>query len=105
MADNETAITDGQVRSPPALPPSGTHLNPLVGTVGLQIGTGENAQHAIVYNTIRWSFVAAGALSVAILAYSLLNHLPLPAGELRDIWAVFVPLITLALGYIFGKAK
>lgn len=109
MADSAPLPTpipiQGELHSPPALPAPSTHLTPVVGTVSLQIGTGENAQHAIVYRTILWSFIAGGVLSVATFIHAVFSGQQTPLTAVRDVWAIFAPLITLALGYLFGKGK
>lgn len=109
MADSAQTVTpipiQGELHSPPALPAPSTQLTPVVGTVSLQIGTGENAQHAIVYRTILWSFIAGGVLSSATVGFSIFKGEQPPLVAVRDIWAIFAPLITLALGYLFGKGK
>ena len=79
----------------------------LHGTIANTIGTGENARTALVYIVVRWSLIIATILSIlGILNCWLFREkekIPNITEDLRIIWAIFVPLITLALGYIFGK--
>ena len=77
-------------------------IGPIAGIVTHQIGSGDNAQNAIIYRTIMWCFITGGALSAAF-AHFLLKESTSHMSEVKDLWSIFVPLITLALGYIFGK--
>jgi hypothetical protein len=95
----------GELHTPSLAQPSGAQLTPIAGTVTHQIGTGDNAQNAIVYRTILWSFVAGGIFSLAAFGHAVLKSSPSPLSEIKDVWAIFAPLITLALGYLFGKGK
>ena len=94
----------GVLQAPTINPPPG-QLAPIPGVVTQQIGSGDHAQNAIVYRTILWSFSAGGLLSAAAFAHALLKGTASPLGEVKDVWSIFAPLITLALGYLFGKGK
>ena len=80
-------------------------ISPSWGSVATLIGVGENAQNAIVYKTISWCFVSAGLLSVAAVCYAFYKGVEKPMESVKDVWAIFSPIITLALGYIFGRGK
>jgi hypothetical protein len=95
----------GELHTPQLTQPSGTHLNHIAGVVTYQIGTGDNAQNAIVYRTILWSFLAGGIFSAAAFILAVVKSSPSPLAEIKDVWSIFAPLITLALGYTFGKSK
>ncbi|WP_152606481.1 hypothetical protein [Aquabacterium sp. NJ1] len=75
------------------------------GTLTQQIGSGEHAQNSIVYRTILWSFIAGGALSVAVVVIALAKGGSTALADIKDVWSVFAPIITLSLGYLFGKSK
>jgi len=75
------------------------------GAVAQQIGSGENAHNAIVYKTILWCFIAGGALSAAAFAHAWYKDSATPMNGVKDVWAIFAPMVTLALGYMFGKGK
>ena len=94
----------GELHTPALQPPQGSLL-PIVGAVTQQIGSGEHAQNSIVYRTILWSFIGGGLLSAASISISLYAGKPSPMGEIKELWSIFVPLITLALGYLFGKGR
>ncbi|OXI61766.1 hypothetical protein CFB47_00025 [Burkholderia sp. AU27893] len=70
-----------------------------------QIGSGEHAQNSIVYRTILWSFIGGGLLSVAAVVIALRDGSENPMSQIKDVWSIFAPLITLALGYVFGKGR
>jgi len=76
-----------------------------LGTLTEKMGTGENAKNSIVWMTITWSFSIATALSLLffslVVCYKDFAYLE----SIKSVWAMFLPLITLALGYAFGKSK
>lgn len=76
-----------------------------LGTLAEIMGTGENAKNSIVWMTITWSFAIATALSLLffslVVCYKDFSYLE----SIKSIWSMFIPLITLALGYAFGKSK
>jgi hypothetical protein len=80
------------------------------GRVHDEIGAGEEAKSGIVWKSIQYSFWIGTAFSFATILFFIFsfanNHHPLlsfPLDEIKGIWAIFIPIITLALGYIFGK--
>lgn len=95
---------DGELRIPSPQLPQGSFA-PIAGAVAKQIGSGEHAQNSIVYKTISWSFIAGGLLSLASIGIAIYQDKPNPLNEVKEVWSIFVPMITLALGYVFGKGK
>lgn len=87
---------------------SGLHVDKeLAGKITSIIGTGGNAKDSIVWMTITWSFYIAAGISLILFFRSFFC---VSAGEnlldaIIKIWSVFVPIITLALGYAFGKGS
>jgi hypothetical protein len=75
------------------------------GRITETIGTGENAKNSIVWMTITWSFFIASVLSLLffalVVAEKNFNYLE----NIKSVWSIFIPIITLALGYAFGKSK
>ena len=73
------------------------------------IGRGEDARNSFVYITIKWAFISGCIITVLIV----LNHwffrkeetIPDFASDIQLVWDIVVPLITLALGYAFGKSR
>ncbi|MDA0570752.1 hypothetical protein [Burkholderia gladioli] len=82
----------------------GTLVPPPHGRVAMHIGTGKNAQNSIVYKTISWSFLAASGFAILAYAYAWW-HGGDPLEAIKGVWTLFIPLITLSLGYVFGKAS
>ncbi|WP_250476747.1 hypothetical protein [Caballeronia sp. INML1] len=83
---------------------TGTLVAPPHGLVALQIGTGKNAQTSIVYKTIFWSFLAASGFALLAFGYACWSDGD-PLEAIKGVWTLFIPLITLSLGYVFGKAS
>ncbi|HCG8517832.1 TPA: hypothetical protein NJ569_003309 [Vibrio parahaemolyticus] len=87
----------------------------LVGDLGQYLGTGNNAQNSVVWLTIKWSFFIGIGISAVIVLYMFHftpKFLPIcdpsykptfPMEYIKTTWSIFVPIITLALGYMFGK--
>lgn len=74
------------------------------------IGTGNEAKNSIIWVTIRWCLAIPLAISILFfisLWFSYYNNNYQEAKEIKEymlkIWAVFAPLITLALGYLYGR--
>ncbi|MGN7105192.1 hypothetical protein ACTHR6_26495 [Ralstonia holmesii] len=74
----------------------------VTGKIAEQIGSGSHAKNSIVYRTIGWSFLAGGVFSLCVVFYSAFATSESPF-SFKDVWSVFTPIITLALGYLFGK--
>ncbi|EJB8540592.1 hypothetical protein P3532_22820 [Vibrio parahaemolyticus] len=110
MDENQT---EGQFTFEPkasSKPDSKPRINEkhLVGKIASQIGTGQNAKDSFIWMTITWSFYISTGLSAAIfLKYCFIT--PTPESDymtyIKDIWSIFTPIITLALGYAFGKGQ
>lgn len=73
------------------------------------IGRGDDARNSFVYLTIKWAFISGCVVTVLIV----LNHwcfrkeetIPDFASDIQLVWDIVVPMITLALGYAFGKSR
>lgn len=75
------------------------------GKIAANIGSGEDAKNSIVWMTITWSFCIAGALSLLMFVLVVTDRDFKYIDEIKSIWSIFIPIITLALGYAFGKSK
>jgi len=79
------------------------------GNIAKHIGTGSNAKDSFVWMTLRSCFIIAGLLSAGIFVsyfYFVFHNMSTEVdivANLKDVWAIFTPIITLALGYAFGK--
>lgn len=75
------------------------------GRIAENIGTGENAKNAIVWMTITWSFFIASGLSLLLFSLVVADKDFKYLEQIKSVWTIFIPLITLALGYSFGKSQ
>lgn len=82
----------------------------IVGRITKEIGTGDDAKHSIIWTTIRWCFIIASAITIIIFLFLWVAFSSDNADEINElkrfiptIWSIFTPIITLALGYAFGK--
>ncbi|MFQ2043402.1 hypothetical protein ACUIHB_10800 [Aeromonas veronii] len=109
MPENESRITFQQPtpESSQTSEPVQVTNRPLVGKIARQIGTGQNAKDSFIWMTITWSFVISSATSGLFLLYALIvsNQEIDVLESVRSIWSIFTPIITLALGYAFGKGQ
>lgn len=80
---------------------------PIVGLITERIGSGEHAKESFVWVTITWSFVIGTSITAIILLRTWCDGATatITIDSVKAIWTIFVPLITLALGYSFGKGK
>lgn len=74
------------------------------------IGEGQNAQHSIVTIVIISCFITAAVITILVVINywcfrDCENKVPDIVGDLRIIWEIITPIITLALGYEFGKLE
>jgi hypothetical protein len=79
----------------------------VAGKITGHIGTGRNAKDSFIWMTITWSFYVATGISLLVFGRSFFE---VAEGEslldaIVTVWSVFVPIITLALGYAFGKGE
>lgn len=82
--------------------------NPTEGTISATIGTGENAKNSIIWVTIRWSFILGALISIGLYLRPTYCNTDYSGSLIEDIkatWSIFLPIITLALGYTFGKGR
>lgn len=82
----------------------------MLGTISKTIGTGENAKNSIVWMTITWSFCIASGITACIFILLLITYFNTDKEYFNNLikhsfsmWSIFTPIITLALGYAFGR--
>ena len=79
------------------------------GKITKTIGRGEDARNSFVYLTLQWAFIIGTALTVLIFLNKWFfeedNVVPNIVDDITSVWKIVIPLITLALGYAFGKSK
>ncbi|MCS3430025.1 hypothetical protein [Klebsiella sp. BIGb0407] len=79
------------------------------GAIAAQIGTGEHAKDSFIWATLKYCFYLGGIFSAGMMLaylYYVIQGEPDKidiVGSLKDVWAIFTPILTLALGYAFGK--
>ncbi|WP_125722963.1 hypothetical protein [Flavobacterium ustbae] len=102
------------IQSPPSNDRKKTNLKPesspdLHGSITNTIGTGEVAKDSIIYLVIKWSFIS-GSFITFLLAlnnwcFRENEKVPELTSDIKATWGIIIPIITLALGYAFGKSK
>lgn len=82
----------------------------IVGRITQEIGTGDDAKHSIIWTTIRWCFIIATGISTILFIFLGIAYFNKNINEINELkkfilamWSVFTPIITLSLGYAFGK--
>lgn len=79
-----------------------------------KIGKGEDAKNSIIWTIVTWSLaIPAGITFFYFLtmwyAMYLFPNPDVHVGAIREniskIWGLFIPIITLALGYLYGKSS
>lgn len=80
---------------------------PTEGKIALEIGTGDAAKDSFVYLTIKWSFLVGSISTAALFFKGFFACVGSFDGVemFKGVWSVFLPVITLALGYAFGKGR
>lgn len=89
----------------PAQPSQNIKTESAKGRIAENIGTGDEAKNSIVWMTITWSFFIAGTLSLLLFSLVVAEKDFKYLSEIKSVWSIFIPLITLALGYAFGKSQ
>lgn len=78
------------------------------GTITDTIGTGDNAKNSLIYVCIHWCFLAAALLTLFVVLNNWFfrqnEKVPDFVEDIRTVWMIFLPVVTLALGYAFGKS-
>ena len=75
----------------------------LTGSHHKKIGTDENAQVAIIWDVLKYTFVAGFGVCILLFAAGFKTGQFPQVSEYAEIWKYFIPIITAALGYLFGK--
>lgn len=81
------------------------HAKESRGEIAGYIGSGEDAKNSFVWLTIRLSFFCAGIITLLLFSLVVAEKDFKYVDEIKSIWGLFIPLVTLALGYAFGKSK
>lgn len=80
----------------------------IIGKIPQTIGHGEDAKNSLIYLTLKWAFIAGCVITTLIVANHWCcqhaNHAHDLTNDIALIWDIIVPIITLALGYAFGRS-
>lgn len=71
-----------------------------------KIGKGDDAKNSVVWHVVTYSLTIYSCIVAALLVIDVM----LTGGKnslsvVKDSWATFTPIITLSLGYMFGKKE
>lgn len=71
-----------------------------------KIGTGDDAKNSVVWHVITYSLTIYACIVSALLVIDVVGNNGRSALTIvKDSWAIFTPIITLSLGYMFGKSE
>jgi len=91
--------------------PKGNYNKSSANTSKIQqyIGEGNAAKDSFVYLTLVWSFWVGIIITALLFINAWLfrenEKVPDVIGDVSKTWDLIIPLITLALGYAFGKSR
>ncbi|KWV98921.1 hypothetical protein [Escherichia fergusonii] len=76
------------------------------GEIAKTIGEGENAKNSIVWKIITYTLYMYSAIIFILCVYDLWNNNGQGCVDIiKETWSTFSPLLTLSLGYMFGKRE
>lgn len=71
-----------------------------------KIGTGDDAKSSVVWFVITFTLTLYACLVAVLVIIDIYNNNGVNVlNNIKESWAVFTPVITLSLGYMFGKAE
>ena len=107
MADHLSAPPKDDATERPGSPRSKLNRKDIAGTISKRIGTGKNARDSFIWMTITWSFYVAGGVTLLLFVRAVMTCFQGTdfVEDIKSVWSLFVPIITLALGYAFGKGE
>jgi len=74
------------------------------GDVSSHIGVGKYAKTNIIFHVISAIFVVFSCICVSLIILVIYGYkISDITQSIKDIWSVFTPILTLSLGYLFGK--
>lgn len=69
-----------------------------------KIGTGDDAKSSVVWFVITFTLTLYACLIAVLVIVDIFNNKGVNILEnIKESWAIFTPIITLSLGYMFGK--
>lgn len=77
---------------------------PEPGDVASHIGTGKYAKTNIIWYVISAVFVTFSCICISLVVLVIYDYkINDITQSIKDVWSVFTPILTLSLGYLFGK--
>jgi len=74
------------------------------GLLSEPVGTGKHARTNIIWYIISATFVIFAAISSALMIMTIYGvEIKTLSDSIKEMWGMFTPIITLALGYLFGR--
>lgn len=71
-----------------------------------KIGTGDDAKSSVVWFVITFTLTLYACIISSMVIVDIFNNKGVNIlNNVKESWAVFTPVITLSLGYMFGKAE
>ena len=79
------------------------------GKIPETIGRGDDARNSLVYLTLKWTFGIGVILTIIVVVNTWIFPkeylVPNIMKDITGVWELVIPIITLALGYAFGRSK
>lgn len=71
-----------------------------------KIGTGDDAKSSVVWFVITFTLTMYACLISALVIVDIFNNKGVNIlNNIKESWAIFTPIITLSLGYMFGRVE
>jgi len=85
-------------------PVSHKNANNSPGSMAGSVGTGKHAKTNIIWYIVSASFVVFSCIVSSLVVMTIYGYnVSSLSQDIKDIWGIFTPILTLALGYLFGK--
>ncbi|MDM3290057.1 hypothetical protein OGW02_10425 [Citrobacter sp. Ce105] len=76
------------------------------GEYAKNIGTGNHAKTNVIYYIVSTTLVIFGCITASLIIIHIFGYSVTDlVSDIKDLWMVFTPIITLGLGYLFGANK
>lgn len=109
MVDFNSSPTQGVSSGVPATYNTGSNfvvVNSKVEKYSDKIGTGDDAKSSVVWFVITFTLTLYACLIAVLVIVDIFNNKGVNILEnIKESWAIFTPIITLSLGYMFGKVE
>lgn len=75
-----------------------------VGLMSNNVGTGKYAKTNIIWYIVSATFVVFSCICISFIILLVYGYeITGLTQSIKDVWGVFTPILTLSLGYLFGK--